>query len=153
MNLSGQQHLSAIQQESAVFSTVPSVAGVRNDDDLFALGEATENSHTLTNMLPGNRLAQMLESRINGLIQTITRLHATNSELRQRISDHDEYIDMLEQENAMLAQQLEQFTAAQGQVIDGLAQILNRFPGGAWMADQGDEMDEEEGLLESRVAA
>ena len=152
MNLSGQQQPSVIQQEGAGFSTVAPEGSLHSAETLFALGTETEQTPSLSAISPGNSLALQLETRLNGLLYTLSTLNAKNSELHQIISDRDAYVELLEEENALLNQQVEQFTATQGQVIDGLAHILDRFPGGAWLAQAGEGFDRSmSSLLEERV--
>ncbi|MBF0184791.1 MAG: hypothetical protein HQM06_10445 [Magnetococcales bacterium] len=76
--------------------------------------------------LAGNALV-MLEARMSGLMQTIAGLHAKNAELRKQLADRDDYIDLVEQENALLSRQVDRFMTAQGQVIHGLSTLLGRF--------------------------
>lgn len=149
MNLLGQQQPSFIQQEGTGFSNA--LPGLHNADDSFAFGGGAEQVQPLMAEQSGNTLA-LLESRMSGLTRMIASLSAKNSELRKMMTDRDEYIELMEQENAQLSQQVEQFAAAQGQVIDGLAHILSRFPGGEWVAEEEESFDfEDTSLLEETV--
>ncbi|MBF0399709.1 MAG: hypothetical protein HQL90_02960 [Magnetococcales bacterium] len=151
MNLSGQQQPSFVQQEGAGFSSVPLGEGLHNADDAFDLGEMAEQSQPLTTAQPDDTLAQ-LEARLSGLTRMIASLSSKNSELRRMMADRDEYIELMEQENAMLTQQVAQFMAAQGQVIDTLDQILSRFPGGDLAVEESEPVDFEDiSLLEETV--
>ena len=129
MNLLGQQQPSRIQQEGAGFSTLPPGMGMHPADDLFALEEEMVSSQPVSTVLPDNTLA-LLEARLSGLSRMISGLNVKNGALHKMITDRDEYIELMEQENAALIQKVEQLTATQTQVIDGLAQVLSRFPGG-----------------------
>lgn len=146
MNLLGQQQPSFIQQEGTGFSKA--LPGLHNADDSFAFGEG-EQPQPLTAEQSGNTLA-LLEARMSGLTRMIASLSAKNSELRKMMTDRDEYIELMEEENAQLSQQVAQFEAAQGQVIDGLAQILSRFPGGASLEEESFDF-EDTSLLEETV--
>ncbi len=140
MNLLGQQQPSVIQQGGAGFLGVPPGEGMHHADDSFALGEVADSGQTAAALLPGNTLA-LLESRLNGLMRMIATLNAKNEELRLMMADRDDYIELVEQENALLNQQVERFSVAQGQVIDGLSGILSRFPGGELLDQAGDAFD------------
>ncbi|MBF0461135.1 MAG: hypothetical protein HQL87_07050 [Magnetococcales bacterium] len=134
MNLLGQQQPSGIQQEGVDFSTVPPGIGMHNTETFFALGDEMEPLQPVTSAISDNTLA-LLEARLGGLSRMISGLNAKNGALHKMITDRDEYIELLEQENATLLQQVEQFAVTQGQVIDGLTHILSRFPGGESLAE------------------
>lgn len=129
MDLCGQQQPSVIQQERAGFSTLPPGVGEEAEESFFAMEELQERSKPLPTGLVDHTLAQ-LEARLSGLARLVTALSAKNSALRTMVAERDEYIELVEQENALLTRQVERFETAQSQVIDGLSDILDRFAGG-----------------------
>ncbi|MEO5352390.1 MAG: hypothetical protein H7835_04160 [Magnetococcus sp. XQGC-1] len=129
MDLFGQQQSSVIQQEGAAFPTHSSGEGMEADADFFAMEEVAVQSEPLPAESADHTLA-LLEARLSRLTRLVSDLSAKNGTLRKMVADRDEYIDLLEQENATLAEQVERFADAQSQVIDGLSDILDRFAGG-----------------------
>ncbi|MEO5363133.1 MAG: hypothetical protein H7838_05865 [Magnetococcus sp. DMHC-8] len=151
MNLLGQQQPSAIQQGGAGLLAVLPGDRLHTADDSFALGELTDSSQ-LVPVVPTDNTLALLEARLSGLLRMIAGLNARNDELRKMVADRDEYIELVEQENELLTRQVERFTMAQDQVIDGLADILNRFPGGMLLEQADEEYDYlDAGLLEETV--
>lgn len=138
MHLSGQQQPSMTQQEGVILSTMLTEAFTVNADDDFALEEVTEQSTESQATLPASTLA-MLETRLHSMTSMINNLNVRNIELRKVIKDRDARLVQMEQENAVLDQQLTLFSATNGQVIAGLANILQRFPIGEDLRDEEEE--------------
>ncbi|WP_130471184.1 hypothetical protein [Candidatus Magnetaquicoccus inordinatus] len=139
MNLSVEQQPSGVQQGGISFSPLALGEGIYATDNSLATVAMAEAVQPNKSALAGNALV-MLEARMSGLLQTIAGLNAKNAELRKMIADRDDYIDLVEQENALLSRQVDRFMTAQNQVIHGLSGILGRF-------SVEEESDHEEGSL------
>lgn len=74
-----------------------------------------------------NPLAQ-LETRLSGMTGTIAALKNKVASLQEIIIHREQRITALEMENAATKQQMERFTASHGQLLDGLSDMLARFP-------------------------
>lgn len=129
MHLSGQQQPSNAQQEGGLLSAMNASGFMVNAEDGSFLKASTEKPRRLPARLPDNTLA-LLEARLRGMISMVDNLGMKNDALRDIIADRDARIAQMEQENTTLGQQVALFTVTNGQVIDGLADILKRFPGG-----------------------
>lgn len=135
----GQQQPSSVQQEGAIFSAMRPESFTVNADDAFSLEEmgGLGQPSGLSATMPGGTLAT-LESRLRGMAKMIAGVNMKSAELRKIIADRDAHIVRMEEENAMLSQQVAAFFHTNSQVIDGLAEILGRFH-----EDEGQSEDDE----------
>lgn len=130
MSLSSEyQQPSTTQQAGAIFSAVLPEEISANVDESFSLEEVDEKAEQLAALFPANTLS-ILETRLQGMAKMIADLNAKNNEMRKALADRNAYIAEIEQENFELDQQITSFASVNSQVIDGLAAILSRFPGG-----------------------
>ncbi|MBF0096912.1 MAG: hypothetical protein HQM04_01325 [Magnetococcales bacterium] len=125
MNLSAHQQPSGVQQGATILPLLALQEGMFATESMSASVEMAQPVQTSRPALAGNALV-MLEARMSGLMQTIAGLNAKNAELRKMIADRDDYIDLVEQENALLSRQVDRFMTAQNQVIHGLSGLLGR---------------------------
>lgn len=126
MNLASHQpQSSAVQQEKGLFSVMLPEAFVTNA--VTIPGKANRIPETETN-LPAGTLG-LLASRLDGM-------NKKNNMLQEMIADRDARMAQMEQENTILHQQVALFTATNSQVIDSLAEVLKRFPGGAYLSEE-----------------
>jgi hypothetical protein len=139
MNLSAHQQPSGVQQSGTILPVLALQEGMYASESMSASIEMAEPVQTSRPALAGNALV-MLEARMSGLMQTIAGLNAKNAELRKMIADRDDYIDLVEQENALLSRQVDRFMAAQNQVIHGLSGLLGRFSAEESYDDQEDAL-------------
>ena len=130
MSLSSEyQQPSTTQQEGAIFSAVLPEEISGDVDDSFSLEEVDEKAEQSAAVFPANTLA-ILETRLQSMARMISDLNVKNNEMRKALADRDAYIAEIEEENFELDQQITSFASVNSQVIDGLAAILSRFPGG-----------------------
>ena len=74
-----------------------------------------------------NPLAQ-LETRLSGMNGSIVALKNKITAMQEIITHREQRITALEMENAATKQQMDRFTASHGQLLDGLSEMLARFP-------------------------
>lgn len=129
MNLSGAQQPSSTQQDGVMLSVMHPADYIAKSNDDFALEEITEQVQTSSTTLPSQTLS-LLETRLHSMTGIINSLNLKNRELRQIIKERNSRIAHMETERDTLEQQLQLFTSTNVQVIDGLADLLNRFSGG-----------------------
>ncbi|MEO5363940.1 MAG: cell division protein ZapB [Magnetococcus sp. DMHC-8] len=110
MNLAEQQTPSSLHHEQVAFAALIPAA---------AAPVATPVSI--------NPLAQ-LETRLNGMAATIITLKNKVTALQEIVAHREQRITALELENASLRQQMDGFTSSHSQLLEGLSDMLARFP-------------------------
>ena len=150
MNLSEQQQSSNTQQNMAIFATLP--AEENSSKATTSLVGSVANSSTSAVTVANNPLS-LLEVRLTSMSNKIKNLNNTVSMLRTIIAGREERIKVIEQNNAALEQELAASSSSHSQMLDGLADMLNRFPNSDDVSDAaGDDcLSLDTGLLDQTV--
>lgn len=127
MNLSEQQHSSSNQQEIAVLSSVTSGKDFDSSTAMISADTQVEASETALSTSPMDALA-LLDSRLSGMANTIVTLNGRVRALQQTLEARDAQLATVAQEKEGLALQVESFSTSHSQMLDGVEDLLKRFP-------------------------
>ena len=158
MNLAEQQQPSMDQQNMAPLSTeMPAEVSAENIDNSTTVASADEQSAQSSEaaMTATSNPLSLLEARLSSMANAIVTLNSKVIALRKTVAERDAQIAAMEQEKSEVEQQVGSLSTTHSQMIDGLEDLLKRFPHGEEMVD---DMETEStvavaGLLDETVGS